>query len=144
MSKFRELYDVRDGKLEDINFILATFMRGVYYGNPWFNKIPKEIFMRCYKPVIEVLLTKAVVKVACLKDDTDIILGYSILSQDFRTIHWVYVKSSKLPDGTTWRQKGIAKSLVPVDPVSVSHLTDMGEKLLDKFKQKPIFNPFQE
>jgi hypothetical protein len=131
---FRGLYDVRDGKAEDLSFILATFLRGLYYGDSWFSLIPKAVFMANYKPVIEALLRKNVVKVACLKEDPDVILGYSILSPDLSTIHWVQVKS-------IWRRKGIAKSLVPQYPIQVTHLTKLGLSLLPKF-QDCQFNPF--
>lgn len=143
MSVFQGLYDIRDGKPEDTNFILATFLRGVYYGNPWYNKMPKDIFMANYKALAEALIVRGVVKVACLKEDADVILGYSLLSADYTAINWVYVKNSKMADGTTWRKKGIGRSLVPKHPVSVSHLTEIGESLLSKFESNPIFNPFK-
>jgi hypothetical protein len=142
-DKFLGLYEVRDSKEEDKNFILATFLRGLYYGDSWFSLIPKDIFMANYKQVAQTLVSspKVTIKVACLKEDPDVILGYSILSNDFKTIHWVYVKSSKLKDGTTWRRKGIGRSLVPQYPETVTHLTKLGHSLLTKFNGA-VFNPF--
>lgn len=89
-----------------------------------------------YKKVATALVNspKVVIKVACLKEDPDVILGYSILSTDYQTIYWVYVKSA-------WRNKGIAKSIVPERPVVVAHLSKLGESLLHKFNNV-IFNPF--
>jgi len=143
MTNFAGLYDIRDFKSEDKNFILASFLKGLYYGDSWFSQIPKNIFMDNYKKVAEALLdpNKTNIKVACLKEDTDVIIGYSIMSLDFMTLHWVYVKSSKLTDGTTWRQKGIGRSLVPQHPTAVSHLTALGKSLLIKLPTA-IFNPF--
>jgi hypothetical protein len=97
--------------------------------------------MKNYKAVAEALIAKRTIKVACLREDPDVIIGYSILSNDFQTIDWVYVKSSKQPDGTTWRNKGVGKSLVPQYPTSVSHLTVLGKELLKKFPNT-VFNPF--
>lgn len=136
MTGFQGLYDVRDGKQSDKNFILATFLRGLYYGETWFSEIPKDIFMDNYKVIAEALLNSpnVTVKVACLPEDPDTIIGYSILSADYQTIHWVYVKSS-------WRLKGIGKSLVPQHPVYVTHLTQLGKLLLVKLKPA-VFNPF--
>lgn len=122
-------------KEADKNFILATFLRGLYYGNYWWNDVPKQIFMDNYKIVAEELLQQSMVKVACLKEDSDIILGYSILSTDFQVIHWVFVKSS-------WRQKGIAKNLLPKYPSAVTHLTKLGLKLLSKY-ENTVYNPFK-
>lgn len=133
-EKFRGLYDIRDGKPEDVNFIISTFLRGLYYGDTWFSIIPKEIFMANYKKVIIALLNNATVKVACLKDDPDIIIGYSILSNDYLTIHYVYVKEK-------WRKQGIARSLLPKYPETITHLTSLGKSLMHKFEYA-IFNPF--
>jgi hypothetical protein len=144
MNNFKGLYDIRDMKESDKSFIMATFLKGLYYGDSWFSKIPKDIFMKNYKQVAESLVAggRTTIKVACLKEDTDIILGYSILSADYQTIHWVYVKESKLKDGSSWRKKGIARSLLPQYPTAVTHLTRLGSELLHKF-QGTIFNPFQ-
>jgi hypothetical protein len=133
-DNFNGMYDVRDVVESDRNLILATFLRGLYYGDFFFNEIPKDIFMDNYKRVAEALISKSTVKVACLKDDPNIILGYSILSNDFSTVHWVYVKS-------VFRKKGIARSLVPAHPVAVTHLSALGKILLPKLKDT-VFNPF--
>lgn len=142
------LYEIRDYTPNDKAFVLATFLRGLYYGNEFFQLIPKDVFMDNYKRIAEALIdgNRAIVKVACLKDDSDTILGYSILSSDFSTIHWVYVKSSETKiKGTaeklTWRHKGIGKALVPRFPLAYSHFSDLGLKLAKKF-DNCIFNPF--
>lgn len=136
MTDFTGLYDIRDFKKEDTNFILVSFLRGTYYGNSFFNMIPKDIFMLNYKKVAQFLVSSPTItiKVACLKDDTDTIIGYSILSADFLTLHWVYVKHK-------WRRKGICKNIVPSRPVAVSHLTELGKSLLHKLEGTK-FNPF--
>ncbi len=136
-AALNSIYVVRDVKSEDKNFILASFLNGVYYGNSLFNLIPKAIFMENYKEIANELYNnqlKTVVKVACLKDDEDIILGYSILSADYLTIHFVYVKEK-------FRHQGIGKSLVPLYPTSVTHLTKLGIELLKRFPNT-IYNPF--
>lgn len=135
MSTFTGLYDIRDATAEDSNFILATFLRGLYYGDSWFSLIPKDIFMVHYKAVAEALINKATIKVACLKEDPNVILGYSVMSADYQTVHWCYVKSA-------WRHKGIARSLLPKYPTAVSHLTKLGLSLLNKLNN-PVFNPFK-
>lgn len=136
-SQLSELYEIRDFQEDDTNFILATFLRGLYYGDFFWHEIPKDIFMANYKRVAENMIgsAKVTIKVACLKDDKSVILGYSILSADFTTIHWVFVKKS-------WRNQGIARSILPQLPTTVTHLTATGKSLLDKFQTKPIFNPF--
>ena len=134
MSDFSGLYQIRDGNTNDLNFILSTFLRGLYYGDSWFSSIPKDIFMANYKVMAATILAKSIVKVAYLPEDPNIILGYSILSADYQTAHFVYVKKM-------WRNKGIAKSLVPKHPMYVSHLTELGRTLMAKLPGA-VFNPF--
>jgi GNAT superfamily N-acetyltransferase len=138
MSEYAGLYDIRDAKIGDKAFILATFLRGLYYGDSWFSQVPKDIFMANYKLVAEKLVTspRSIVKIACLKEDPDIIIGYSILSGDYSSVHWVYVKEK-------FRKRGVAKSLLPKYPTAVTHLTVLGKSLLNKFETPPIFNPFK-
>lgn len=133
---FEGLYDVRPGVKSDENFILATFLRGLYYGDSWFSLIPKDIFMANYKHIAKAILENknTVVLVACLKDDPDVTLGYSLSSKDGSTIHWIYCKSN-------WRKKGIGRSLLPGKYTYVSHLSKLGKSLLEKINN-PQFNPF--
>jgi hypothetical protein len=133
---FQGMYDIRLGKDEDKNLILATFLRGLYYGESFFSQIPKDIFMSCYKRVAQALVNdkNTVIKIACLKEDPDVILGYSLLSSDEKTVYWCFVKAA-------WRRKGIAKTLVPANPTYVAHITKLGESLLYKINN-PKLNPF--
>lgn len=128
------LYEIRDYKKEDHAFIMSTFLRGLYYGNEFFKIMPKNLFMAYYKLIGEALISKSQVKVACLKDDKDVILGYSILSQDFNVVHWVFIKSA-------FRKQGISKSLLPTRPMQFSHFTTMGLEYAKRFENF-VFNPF--
>lgn len=132
----QDLVAIRDNTPEDLNFIFATFLRGLYYGAPLFSRIPKKIFMENYHNVISqlLLLPSVRVRVACLKDDPEVILGYAIGSVDDTRLHWVFVKQA-------WRKIGIAKSLVPASVTTVTHLTTLGDFLLGR-KPEVIFNPF--
>ena len=149
MSDIKNIYEIRTFKESDRAFILATFLRGLYYGNEFFNLIPKHIFMQNYKRVAEALVNspKNIIQVACLKEDADTILGYSILSSDFMTVHWVYVKSSETKiageeEKLTWRRKGIGKSLLPQFPAYYTHFSTSGLEIAKKFPQC-VFNPFE-
>lgn len=134
-KQLEEICEIRDGLPEDVNFILATFLRGLYYGDSWFSHIDKKIFMDNYKHVAQKILATSVVKVACLKEDPNIIVGYSVLSADYEAVVWVFVKSA-------WRRQGVARSLVPAHPLYVTHLTKLGLQLLPKLSGA-LFNPFK-
>jgi hypothetical protein len=136
MSDFTGLYDVRDFSDSDRNFVTATFLRGLYYGDSWFSLIPKSIFMESYQQVIKALLASpnVAVRVACLKEDPSVILGYCVLSKNQGTVHWVFVKAA-------WRKQGIGRSLLPESPLYFSHLSMLGKSLMSKYP-KTVFNPF--
>lgn len=137
MSDFQGLYDIREAVEADSNFILATWLRGLYYGDSWFSTIPKAIFMQNYKRIAQGALTNQSVsiRVACLKEDPNVILGYSIISKDHKAIVWVFVK-------TPWRKQGIGRSLLPKSPLFVTHLTALGRQLLKDKLPTTQFNPF--
>lgn len=131
-----DLVTTRSAVKEDRNFILATFLRGVYYGDSWFKLIPKHIFMENYHTVVTRLLdTPGIdIKIACLKEDPEVILGYSIVRyiNNSTVLDYVFVKAA-------WRRIGIAKSLMPAEFNFCTHLTKVGANI------KPTncsFNPF--
>ena len=129
----KDLITTRDRLPADINFIMATWLRGLRYGNDWFELIESEAYYANYHKVIESLLAKPGVKVqvSCLKDDPEIILGYSVVEGP--KLHWLFVKKP-------WRMIGIAKSIVPVDVSIATHVTVIGRSLMQK--RKMVFNPF--
>lgn len=129
-----ELVMVRDGAPSDFPFIMSTWLKGLRFGNSWFSFIPSGIYYKFYSKVIETLLyqERTKVKIACLKDDPDVILGYSVFSDT--SIHWAFVKKA-------WRKIGIANSIVPNGVATVTHLTDVGKAIC---KNKGFtFNPFE-
>ena len=134
MTEKNDLFLIRDAVKEDYNFVFSTFLRGLYYGDPSFTRVDKALFMKHYHDVIETLLNHVdtVVKVAALKEDPEVILGYSILSHT--RLEWVFVKKA-------WRQIGVAKSLIPDYILTTSHLTEIGEVILKKHPSI-IFDPF--
>jgi hypothetical protein len=133
---FDGLYDIRPAISSDMSFIMATFLRGLYYGNSYFRQIPKDIFMAAYKRVAEAAWTSPNIRirVACLKEDSDVILGYSVCSSDEKAIIWMFVK-------TAWRKQGIGRSLLPHSPIYATHLTETGKMLMNKMPGL-AFNPF--
>lgn len=129
-----DLIALRVANKGDHNFIFSTMLRSLFYGETWFSLIPKHVFMTNYHGVIERIIfdPKNTLVVACLKDEPDVLLGYSIVGPD--AIHFVYVKRS-------WRSIGLAKSLVPADIKIVTHVTISGLAIVRK--KNWVFNPFK-
>lgn len=134
MSTLNSLIKIRAGLESDQSLIFASFLRGLYYDNKFYNMIPKDDFMATYKEAIKALLTKCEIRVACLVDDPDVIVGYSLVSP--ASLHWVYVKKP-------WRKQGIGKLLVPVIPPFFSHFSTLGLSLKESKNYNTIFNPFK-
>lgn len=135
-----DLIALRPGTEEDKNFIYSTWLKGLKFGNDWFKHIDTAAYNTNYVKVLNKLYydPNALITVACLKTDPDVILGYSIcrVTLDNKTLlDWVFVK-------TAWRKIGIARSLVPLHLDAITHLTIPGVHIWKaKFPNVP-FNPF--
>lgn len=129
-----DLVQIRGFLPDDRNLIFSTWLIGLFYGHTFYSLIPKHIFMANYHTVIENLLKspKVEVRIACLKEDPSVILGYSILGSE-NAVHWVFVKKS-------WRGIGIAKDLVPATVVASTHFTKLGLSIMKK--KNIAYNPF--
>ncbi len=134
---FQGLYDIRPATAEDKSFIMATFLRGVYYGHTWYEQIPKELFMDAYKKLAEDAWNSKYVQfnIACLKEDPNVILGYSVLSADRKAVLWIFVKAA-------WRKQGIGRSLLPETIEFTTHLSLLGQQLIKEKFTNIAFNPF--
>ena len=116
----------------DIPFIFSTWLKGLYHGNLYYKKIKQDVFYAKYHKVLESILPRYTVRVACMEDEPDVILGYVVYLGD--VLHWAFVKKA-------WRKLGIAnKLLADVTINKVSHLTKVGESIA---KRKNLeFDPF--
>jgi len=86
-----------------------------------------------YHTVIDYLIKKpnTIVKIACLREDPSVILGYSVYNEN--ALHWVFCKRN-------WRNIGIAKDLVPSNLNTATHYTKVGRSIM--YRKQWIFNPF--
>lgn len=128
-----DLIAIRECRYEDKPFIMSTWLKGLKFGNSWYKLIDDKIYFTVYHGVVERLLAKpgVSIKIACLKEDSDVILGYSVYENN--KLHWVQVKQ-------VWRKIGIAKELVPSNIEVVTHLTEVGKSIFLKKGWK--FDPF--
>ncbi len=135
MGLKKKLIKLRPAQKSDEPFIYATWLKGLRFGNDWFELIDSTIYYENYKRVIDVLLSRPTTKVtvSCLKEDPDVILGYCVSEPS--TVHYIHVKEA-------WRKLGIANDLLPKDLKVVTHMTNQG-KVIFVNKLKDIkFNPF--
>lgn len=132
-------YTIRDMLPSDEPFIYATWLRGLYYGDPHYSRIHKPRFMEHYHSLITQALAnkKIITKVACLTDDPTVVLGYAIYETytDATVLHWVFVKEA-------WRGIKIGSKLCPEKFTEVTHLTRQASGILKKKRLNPVFDPF--
>lgn len=116
----------------DTGFILETWLKGLRYSNSWFECIDQRAYFSTYLEIIKRILARPSVTthIACLRDDPDVILGYSVTEPEI--LHWVFVKAA-------WRRIGIGSDLIPKDTKTITHLTKLGLQLKPDFVS---FNPF--
>ena len=134
MLEKNDLVMIRSAIPEDKNFIFATWLKGLRFGNDWYGLIDSKVYFRVYHDVIDNLISRPniTIKVACLKEDPKVLLGYAVYSGT--RLDWAHVKKA-------WRGIGLAKDLVPNNIASVSHLTGVGRSILKKHNNV-VFDPF--
>lgn len=117
----------------DEPFVYKTWLQGLKFGNSWYKLIEDKAYYSVYHKVIEAIILKkeVTVLVACLKEDSEVILGYSVFEPN--RFHWVHIKKK-------WRGIGLARDLFPKDIKIVTHLTSVGKNIL--LKHNLVFNPF--
>lgn len=130
---FDEHLMIREVKPEDLNFIYATWLRGLYHGNDFYNQIDKQSFFKNYQAYLDRLFRMPAisVRVAAFQDDPDTLVCYGVFSN--HTLHWIFTKPA-------WRKMGIAKRLLGDYKIEqVSHLTKVGKAIKPREWK---FNPF--
>lgn len=126
---------IRPFREQDKNFILASWLRGLYYGGSWFSEIPKDVFMAYYHEHLERILklSNTEIKIACLSSDNDVIIGYALFAKAQNALHWIHVKKN-------FRGIGVSKQLIPEDVRTATHANRVGLLLLKT--RGWSFNPF--
>lgn len=115
--------------------VYAKWMQSLRYGNQFFYLADSKSYYEAYQKYIDMLRArpKSLLRIACLTDDVDVVLGWSLIED--HTLHYVYVVKEQ-------RRLGIAKSLVPTEIKQISHLTKIGMTIWNNKLKSAKFNPF--
>lgn len=127
--------------------IHAKWVSSLRHGNDWFKSIdPPACFTAMHRIITHVLsLPDCVVRLAVLPDDHDVVLGFSVCRT--KILDYVHVLRIRLetPEGiaiTSYRQRGIARALVPDDVQVFTHLTKAARNIWPRKFGHLKFNPF--
>ncbi len=117
------------------SFVYARWLNSLRYGNDMFRLMDAETYYAAYALYVEGVLKRedSRLRVAVLSDDEDTALGWSVDEGD--VLHYVYVKPE-------CRKAGIAKSLVPSNIKTITHITKIGLAIWQKKLPQAKFNPF--
>lgn len=128
-----ELVSIRNYEPDDEAFIYQTWLKGYRHGNSMHRGMDTGTFEKGYRPAITALLKKSLVKIACLKESPNVVLGYSV--SEGTKLHWIFVRS-------VWKGMGIMSLLLPLRFNSVSHKTNAFERILKEKFPHVKYDPF--
>lgn len=126
---------------QDLNFIFDTFRESVRHDSSLGRSCRTSIFKKEFAKVIDHILAKAKVLIACMSSDHNVILGYLIFEPDI--IHYCFVKQA-------FRRMGIAYELFKSayqcgkDPEREIQCSFKTQSMREIFDNHPflIHNPF--
>lgn len=103
---------LREGEPSDLPFIYATWINHVRETKPW-SGCDLNWVSAAQHALVERLLRRSVVQVACSPAYPDQIYGYLVGQPRERIVHWCYVKGDRLSGGRfLYRRQGIATRLL--------------------------------
>ncbi len=99
-----------------IPLIFSKWLRSLRYGNPLFKIMSPKEYYKNYHTYIENLMKKpdAIIRLAVLSDDHDVVLGFSMNRED--VLDYLHVH-------TDYRKIGIGRALMPVGITTFTHVT---------------------
>lgn len=125
--------------------VYSKWLRSLRYGNDYFKLIDAPAYYEAYHRYISNILKHAVVRLAVLSDDADVVLGFSVTRGTILDYVHVLRIRLKVPTGISvvdYRGRGIGKSLVPDNIEAFTHITKMGLIIWGNKYSHWKFNPF--
>src|ERR1017187_2430254 len=120
---------IRPAKLEDLNFIFASWLKSYRYASMFAKKISNEVYYEWHHKVIERFIERnGTVSIAHPVGEPEVILGF-IAHDGGDILQYIYVKK-------TFRQMGIAKALLgDMVPKTFTHWTRDTDWMIKKMPE---------
>lgn len=93
-DEVRELVTLRQGRPDDLAFVLDSWLQSYRDNNPEARALPRALFYSMHRRVVERLLARSLVVVACAKDNPNHILGWAAYETEPGVLHYLYVKAA--------------------------------------------------
>lgn len=81
---------VRPAKEEDVPFLFATYLKHNWYDKTNSTLLPKIVWINAQRKRLQKIYDENKVKIACINEDPDLIMGYGFLDLDKKP--FVYIK----------------------------------------------------
>lgn len=134
------LVKVRHATEGDVGFIFNSWLKS--YRSSSFSKfIPGPVYFDHHHKVIEAILKRATVLVACNPKDNNQIYGYLVFEQQLDVFvgHYTYVKDA-------YRKMGVLGLLLNAAKLPnnyfYSHSTMLAGQVLSKLKSQGVYSPY--
>jgi len=138
-----EIINLREAQDQDVPFVTNSWLKSYRHGGSMTKHVPNDVYYAQHHAVLERILPRGVVVVACDSGDPDHILGWmhSELLDEAFVLHYVYVKNSVR--GHRIMRSMMERVLSSEDdrPRFHTHSTDAWRKL-DMHKMGWVYNPY--
>jgi hypothetical protein len=134
---------IRPAEAGDEGFLYRTWLEGHRVGSPAFGlRIRKTAYFKLHHPLVERILSRSRIWIACSYSDPDVIAGY-IVAEPPGVLHWVFIREG-------FKRMGLMRLLITaaglpsnLEGVEFSHdSADYYRHLRSRFP-KAIFNPYR-
>jgi len=125
-------FDIREAIGDDLSFIYHSWIKSYKDGSALGRSCRNPIFRDNYRFIIDDILIKSNVLVACKNDNPDVVFGFIVYNNS--TLHYVFTKQA-------FRRFGIAKALfneASKDFKDTTHKTIISTKINHDLS----YNPF--
>ena len=127
--------------VSDKSFIFNSWLKSFRH-SPLAKPLCNEVYFKNHKVIVENILKRSRVLIACNPEDEDQIYGYIVyepIIDDITVLHYVYVKF-------TYRKLGIARTIVEgsidiKNPILYTHHTETVKRIKDKLDL--IYDPYR-
>lgn len=140
-------YSGRDLPESYHGLVYSKWLRSLRHGNDYFKLIDAQAFYKAYGPYISMTLHRpeAIVRLAVLTDDPDVVLGFSVSRETILDYVHVLRIRLKVPTGIDvidYRRRGIGTALMPQGITSFTHITRTWLTIWGSKFGSWKFNPF--
>lgn len=110
---------VRPACADDLNLVKATYLENFKHSSSQGRLVRPQVYFQYQRQVMDRLLSKGLVRVACPTDTPEVIVGY-LISEGKNVLHYLYVKQA-------FRRFGVARTLLEgfdLGTCAFTHFTD--------------------